>query len=246
MVTVSFGKTQIIGGASTPSLSQGVGQFCRNCFEAGLLAKMSSSSVSPQFTFRYWAFELYIGGTLSGTSDTVWASANKYSTYNSALYLAEVDSYSFDISTYLVQPELGFRIYFTPSAAVSPYLNLGTFFIVPILNQSYWEKFCLYDTTGTLYRTMDNSSSSGPQLSTTGLYEIGIHTGIGAQYQVNQYFAIFAEFGVRYLLGGADIKYDYSRLIETQTSYEEVHNWLGGASISAVTATGYLGAQFYW
>jgi len=246
MTSMAFGA-DVFGGVSS---SRGGGSSganpCKNCWDVGIATRLSPSSIAPQFTVRYISFEFYLGASASGTSDTIWARANKYRSNADTFYLAEIDSYSLDLDYWLLEPEIGVRLYFTPSRAVSPYLNLGTFFIIPIISESYKEQFFFYDSTGALYKTMQNSSESSPVFSTQGLYEIGIHGAIGANYRVNQNFAVFGEFAVRTLLGGADIKYDYNRLVQYDVPIQEIHNWVGGGEIMTLSTSGYIGLQFYW
>lgn len=241
LISLSSG-TEVIGGVATP------GKICRDCWQKGLYIRISPNSVSPQFTVRYKAFEIYLGVSAAGTDDTLWASAKKYK--NSAagtLYLAEVDSYSLDFTAYLVQPEVGFRIYFLPRRTSTPYLNLGLFWIIPIVKESYEENFYHYNDSGEVIKQLKNTSSGGPQISTSGVYELGIHIGIGGHYRVNKHFAVFGEFAVRAIMGGADLSYNYFHdLIEPAVVELQKDYWLGGAKLSALSTTGYLGIQFYW
>ncbi len=242
-ISISY-AVEILGG--TPTLHRK--GPCVNCWEFGFLTRLSASSISPQFTLRYGAFEGYIGASFSATDDTLWAFADKYKISTAdTLYLAEVDSYSLGLETYLLQPEIGMRIFFTPRQPTTPYLNIGLFWIVPILKESYQEKFYDYNDSGRVVRVFDNTSSGGPKVSTSGLYEIGIHAGLGAQYRVNKNFSVFGEIAVRALLGGADLSYNYFHdLVEPGVEELEKQYWLGGARLSAFSATGYLGVQFYW
>lgn len=237
-------SVEVYGGAS----AVGGRKICFNCWEAGFLTRLSSNSITPQFTLRYGALEGYIGASLSGTDDTLWASAEKYKLSTAdTLYLAEVDSYSLGLETYFLQPEIGIRIFFFPRKPTTLYLNLGTFWVIPILKESYQEKFYHYNDSGRVVRAFENTSSGGPKVSTSGVYEIGLHSGLGAQYRVNKNFSVFGEFAVRVLLGGADISYNYYHdLVEPGLEELEKQLWLGGGRLSAFTATGYLGVQFYW
>ncbi len=106
--------TEVIGGAASMGRRRG-GRRCQDCWEPGLLIRMSSSSIAPQFTIRYVALEGYIGANFTGSFDTLWADAKKYKLSPAGtLYLAEVDSYSLDLQLYLIQPEVGIRIYLLP------------------------------------------------------------------------------------------------------------------------------------
>jgi hypothetical protein len=223
------------GGIQTKKHSK----HCPTCWDIGMLTKISMQSAAPQFTVRKGFLEGYIGVTGSATFDTAWAIANKYRNDK----IAETDSYQLGLQTYLVEPEIGTRIFFSPNSATSPYINLGVFWLIPLLSESYSEKFVHYDTSGAVMNVTANTSSTGPKTTVAGLYEIGAHLGFGAQYKVNDNFKVFGEFAIRGLFGGAEIEHDYSHVVPT---LNEVHNWRGGGSIAGYSATGYVGVQFVW
>lgn len=242
IISFAHGK-EIMGGASSASF------YCGSHpapLEMGLTTMLSSGSVSPQFMLRYYAFEFYIGATVEGTIDTLWANARKYKMYSQGFYLAEIDSYSFELNTYMIEPEIGLRIYFTPKASMSPYINLGAFLIIPIMNHHYKEEFIHYDSLGNLLRTVENTSESGPELSILDIYELGLHGGIGMQYRINENFAVFGEFAIRAIFGGAEVKYDYISDVLPYYLLDEQHLWQGGGDLSVFSTDGFLGLQFYW
>ncbi len=241
LASFAWGRAYVVGGAAMPQ------RKCTRCALWSISTTLSSASVSSQLAFRYCALEIYVGATASGTSDTLWATAEKYKTYADTLqYLAEADSYSLDLKTYLIQPEVGVRLYLLPRSNATPYLNIGAFWVIPILSGSYSETFIHYDSTGAIIRYTQNTSEGEPEVSISGLYEIGFHLGVGAQYSPSEHFAVFGELGFRAILGGAKVKYDYLREIGAERFVNERHLWSGGAKAQAFSTAGYIGVRFYW
>ncbi len=218
----------------------------RGCCAPGVSGRISSSMICPQFCMKTGMFDFYFGINATGTSDTLWATAEKYRMGATELFLSEIDSYSIDLKLFLIQPEIGARIDLMQRQQIVPFLDIGLFLLIPIIDESYEEKFLHFDSTGALIYEVYNNSSGKPRLSASDLYEFGLHAGFGAKYEISGNFSIFIELGTRTLLGGGDIKYNYFRESQTYLSLNEEHYWNGGGSLSTFSMDGYIGAKISW
>ena len=78
---------------------------CLRCWEYSLDMKFSGDAIAPHFVMKFNWFEFYFGADFSATSENLTADAQKFKTIDTFTYLAEVDSYSLDLSVYFIEPE---------------------------------------------------------------------------------------------------------------------------------------------
>lgn len=220
---------------------------CQRCWEFGASFKFGGNSVSPQFIAKFNWIEWYLGASLSGNSENLFAKVEKTTTIDSFSYIAEIDSYTLDLRAYFIQPELGARIFFTPSAEMSPYIDLGAFFMIPVSKYSYHEYINHFDSTGAVIYSFQSSSESKPKVNLKDLYQIGGNFAFGVRYRPGLHYAFFGEFNARGLLMGGDIDYDFESNRKIQTVFSGQHHaWEGNGTIWGITLGGAVGVVFYF
>ena len=219
---------------------------CLRCWEYSLDMKFSGDAIAPHFVMKFDWLEFYIGADFSATSENLTADAQKFKTIDTFTYLAEVDSYSLDLSVYFIEPEIGTRLYFTPTKQTSPYIDVGAFWAIPVVHSKYSESFTHFDTTGAVTFSLDNSTEGKPQVYVSGLYQLGLSANFGLHYRVNNYIAFYGEFGVRGLIMGSDLKYEYESQRIRDTFTGEEHKWKGSGDFWGLNAGGAVGMQIYF
>ncbi len=218
---------------------------CNMCGRFGMNFGFDGNSISPEITLRYYWLEWYLGAFMTANSQNLSARAEKQITNGTLTYTSEIDSYSLNLNMYFIQPQLGARIYFTPSSKTSPYIDLGAFLVIPLFSYEYTENITHYDTSGNIISTFSTTSNSKPKTALKGLYQFGGNFGIGITYSSDNY-AFFGEFNARGLITGADIEYDYqSERINTILTGQH-HIWQGSGTIWGIMVGGRVGVAFYF
>ncbi|RKZ32728.1 hypothetical protein DRQ33_05405 [bacterium] len=219
---------------------------CVWCWEYNIDLKFSGNSIAPHFSSKFHWIEFYFGANISATSEDLFATVDKYRTIDTFTYLAEQNAYSLDLRAYFIEPELGIKMYFIPTEKMSPYIDIGTFWAIPIFSYKYTEDITHYDTSGTVTFSLETDNEGKPSPYFSGLYQLGASVSFGLRYRPSRHIAIYGELGARGLFMGTDLKYEYiSERVSTQSTVEE-HLWSGTGDIWGITAGGAVGVQLFF